>query len=39
MSPEIFRLEEYGSEVDVWALGVISHELLFGINPYFGRTK
>lgn len=39
MSPEMYRLEEYGSEVDVWALGIIANELLFGQNPYLGKSK
>jgi serine/threonine protein kinase len=30
MSPELLRGEDYGSEVDVWALGVIAHQILFG---------
>ena len=29
MSPELFREESYGSEVDVWAFGLVLHYLLF----------
>lgn len=29
MSPELFREESYGSEVDVWAYGLLLHYLLF----------
>ncbi len=29
MSPEIFREETYGSEVDVWAFGLLVHYMLF----------
>ena len=29
MSPELFREEPYGSEVDVWAYGLLLHYLLF----------
>jgi serine/threonine protein kinase len=39
MSPEMYKLEEYGNEVDVWALGVITNELLFGENPFIGKNK
>lgn len=39
MAPEMYKLEEYGNEVDVWALGVIANELLFGENPFIGKNK
>ena len=29
MSPELFREEPYGSEVDVWAFGLVVHYMLF----------
>lgn len=29
MSPELFREETYGSEVDVWAYGLLVHYILF----------
>lgn len=29
MSPELFREEKYGSEVDVWAFGLMAHYVLF----------
>jgi serine/threonine protein kinase len=29
MSPEIFKEESYGSEVDVWAFGLLVHYMLF----------
>lgn len=29
MSPELFREEPYGSEVDVWAYGLLVHYLIF----------
>lgn len=39
MSPELLRGEEYGSEVDVWALGVIAHQILFGESYFIGRNE
>jgi serine/threonine protein kinase len=39
MAPEIFDCGDgnyYGKEVDIWALGVILHEMLFGNRPYSG---
>ena len=34
MAPEVFRGEEYGPEVDLWALGVIMFILLAGYHPF-----
>ena len=34
MAPEVFRGEAYGSEVDLWALGVIMFILLAGYHPF-----
>jgi calcium-dependent protein kinase len=30
MAPEFYNSMEYGIEVDIWALGVMMHECLFG---------
>ena len=34
MSPEMILFRGYGMSTDAWSLGVLAHELLFGINPY-----
>lgn len=35
MAPEMFgRASEYGCEIDVWALGVVTYVLLFGRLPF-----
>jgi len=39
MAPEIVKNERYDSKVDVWALGVITHILLTGSPPFFGKEK
>ena len=39
MSPELLRGEDYGSEVDVWALGVIAHQILFGESYFIGKNE
>jgi len=39
MAPEIIRGEAYGSEVDIWAVGVITCILLTGRPPFFGKSK
>lgn len=35
LAPEIIKQEEYGREVDAWALGVITYVLLSGVLPFF----
>jgi serine/threonine protein kinase len=39
MAPEIISGKEYGSEVDIWAIGIISHILLSGYPPFFANSK
>ena len=39
MAPEMVRRKPHDNKVDVWALGVIATELLFGHEPFSGRTK
>lgn len=35
LAPEIIRQEEYGQEIDVWAVGVITYVVLCGSLPFF----
>ena len=39
MAPELVLGNEYSSEVDIWAIGIISHILLVGSPPFWGNTK
>ena len=39
MSPELFREEPYGSEVDVWAYGLLVHYLLFKEHYFMDTTE
>lgn len=39
MSPELFREEPYGSEVDVWAYGLLVHYLLFKEHYFMDVTE
>ena len=34
MSPEQWKAEEIGPPTDIWALGLILYEMLFGQHPY-----
>ena len=36
MAPEVLFNTDYGFEVDVWAIGVIAHEIVAGFNPFVG---
>jgi len=35
LAPEVIKQEEYGREIDIWALGVITYVLLSGSLPFF----
>ena len=34
MAPEVSRKEKYGNKVDIWSLGVILYQLMYGQDPY-----
>ena len=34
MAPEILREERYGSNCDIWSLGVLTYKLVFGAYPF-----
>ncbi|KAL4436178.1 hypothetical protein ABPG74_018162 [Tetrahymena malaccensis] len=38
MAPEVLENKKYGLEVDVYSLGVIFYQMLFGVFPYVGRS-
>lgn len=38
MAPEIIRGDNYGPEVDVWAVGVITYVMLAGFPPFDGEN-
>lgn len=37
LAPEIIKREGHGTEVDIWALGVLIYEMLTGLPPYVDR--
>ena len=39
MSPQLLMSEKYTSKCDIWALGVITYELLFGRLPWMGESE
>lgn len=34
MAPEVMRREKYGLKADIWSIGVIFYEMLYGRLPY-----
>lgn len=38
MAPEILLGEEYTMKADIWSMGVIYYEMLFGICPFEGKN-
>mmetsp|Transcript_89652 Transcript_89652/g.109744 ORF Transcript_89652/g.109744 Transcript_89652/m.109744 type:complete len:341 (-) Transcript_89652:103-1125(-) len=38
LAPEVIKQEEYGREIDIWALGVITYVLLSGALPFFHQV-
>ena len=39
MAPELIKKVKYNNKVDVWAIGVITYELLSGSVPFSGETE
>lgn len=39
MAPEIVACQNYNSKVDIWSVGCITHILLTGCPPFFGKSK
>ena len=35
MAPEIYKKNGYFESVDIWALGIIFYEMVYGYNPFF----
>ena len=39
MSPEVISNSKYGPKTDIWSLGVILYELVFGRLPWDGKDE
>ena len=39
MAPEVLQKKPYDNKVDVWALGIITCELLFAHTPFNGTSR
>ena len=38
MAPEVLKGLSYTSKADVWSIGCVFYELIFGRPPYQGRS-
>ena len=39
MAPEILENREYNEKCDLWSLGIVLYQLLFGNNPFFTKDR
>ena len=37
MSPQILSKEPYTSKCDIWSVGILYYEMLFGSHPWIGK--
>ena len=38
MAPELLRDLKYGMQADIWSVGVVYYQLLYGRYPFLGKT-
>ena len=39
MAPEMVRREQYDSAIDMWGVGCVTYELIFGTTPFYADTE
>lgn len=38
LSPEVILCKGHSYESDLWSIGVLTYEILFGIDPFYGEN-
>jgi len=38
VSPELLKRQNYNNKIDVWSIGILTYELLFGRVPFEIQT-
>jgi len=38
MAPEVFLRKKYGLNADIWSIGIIFFQMVFGVQPYDSRN-
>ena len=38
MSPEMIGRKAYNSKSDIWSLGIIYYQMIFGTLPFYGNS-
>lgn len=38
MAPQLLKGQKYSSKCDIWSVGIIYYELLFGTHPWKGNS-
>jgi serine/threonine protein kinase len=39
MCPQILRADKFSAKCDVWSVGVLFYEMIYGRTPFNGKTK
>lgn len=38
MAPELIEHNSYSEKSDIWALGIVFYQMIFGVHPFIGKT-
>jgi serine/threonine-protein kinase ULK/ATG1 len=38
MAPEVLKGESYTNKIDIWSLGAVLYEMLFGVCPFQSKS-